>query len=189
MRKSILFILVLIQVSVFGQIYSGICSGKVIIDDEYKKEEMNLFVYTGSDSVESWLDTLYFKFSEETNKLIYLGYKSDLDSLDLDSEEFENIVYVEDTSKTNEYIEESFETWELIKKNGEKWIEVLCDADIPKYLVRIQQNLRLKKYLTKPFEPYLGNKTKQALEEFQKDNSLPIGQLDFETLVKLGVIF
>ncbi|MEL6865256.1 MAG: peptidoglycan-binding domain-containing protein, partial [Bacteroidota bacterium] len=38
-----------------------------------------------------------------------------------------------------------------------------------------------------PTDNILGSRTKAALTKFQKDNSLPVGQLDMETLKALGI--
>ena len=35
----------------------------------------------------------------------------------------------------------------------------------------------------------MGSRTKAALVKFQRENNLPVGQLDFETLKALGVNF
>jgi hypothetical protein len=35
----------------------------------------------------------------------------------------------------------------------------------------------------------MGAKTKAALVKFQRDNGLPVGQLDYETLKALGVSY
>ena len=77
----------------------------------------------------------------------------------------------------------------LRKKGGfSEWRKVVCDAAIDADLTRrVQQALRDKGYDPGPVDNSMGAKTKSALRAYQKDNGLPQGQLDYETLKSLGV--
>lgn len=79
----------------------------------------------------------------------------------------------------------------LVSKGGfTEWREVVCEADItPDLYKRIQQALLDRGYNIGSAKPdgVIGPGTKSALVEFQKDNGLPVGNLDFETLRALGV--
>ena len=77
----------------------------------------------------------------------------------------------------------------LVKKGGfTEWREVLCNDRVTGYTIRqIQNALRERGYDPGPIDNVLGARTKAALTKFQKDNSLPVGQLDIETLRALGV--
>lgn len=52
---------------------------------------------------------------------------------------------------------------------------------------QIQQALRAKGYDPGPIDNVLGAKTREALAKFQKDNNLPVGNLNVETMRALGV--
>ena len=69
-----------------------------------------------------------------------------------------------------------------------EWREVVCDADItPALYRRVQQALNDKGYNVGAVDGIIGAGTKAQLVKFQRDNNLPIGQLDVETLKALGV--
>jgi len=79
----------------------------------------------------------------------------------------------------------------LTKPGGySEWKEVLCQNKINEVKIKeIQQALKNRGYDPGPVDDIMGSKTKAALIQFQKDNSLPIGQLDFDTLKALGVSY
>ena len=51
----------------------------------------------------------------------------------------------------------------------------------------VQRALRDRGYDPGPIDNVMGSQTKAALTKYQRDNNLPVGQLDFETLNSLGV--
>ena len=77
----------------------------------------------------------------------------------------------------------------LVKKGGfTEWREVLCGDKVTGYTVRqIQDALKARGYDSGPSDNIMGSRTKAALVKFQKDNNLPVGQLDLQTLKALGV--
>ncbi len=79
----------------------------------------------------------------------------------------------------------------LTKPGGfTEWREVVCGSDITSALVRqVQEALMARGYNvgTAGADNVMGRDTKAALVKFQKDNGLPVGNLDFETLKKLGI--
>ena len=77
----------------------------------------------------------------------------------------------------------------LVKKGGfTEWREVLCNDAVTQYTVRqIQEALRSRGYDPGPIDDIMGVLTKKALTKYQKDQGLPVGQLDFETLKSLGI--
>jgi len=77
----------------------------------------------------------------------------------------------------------------LVKKGGfTSWREVLCNDSVTPYTIRqIQEALRGRGYDPGPSDNILGSRTKAALTKFQKDNNLPVGQLDLVTLKELGI--
>ena len=63
-----------------------------------------------------------------------------------------------------------------------------CSADItPAFYRQVQQALNDKGYDAGPVDGQIGARTKAALVKFQRDNNLPIGSMDIETLKALGV--
>lgn len=79
----------------------------------------------------------------------------------------------------------------LVKKGGfTEWREVLCGDKVSPYTVRqIQEALNSRGYSPGPIDDVMGSQTKAALTKFQKDNNLPVGQLDMKTLKALGIRF
>ena len=77
----------------------------------------------------------------------------------------------------------------LVKKGGfTEWREVIaCGGPIPKTVQRIQDVLRSRGYYPGPSNNKMGPETKAALIQFQKDNDLPVGNLDVKTMKALGV--
>jgi len=77
----------------------------------------------------------------------------------------------------------------LVKKGGfTEWREVVCADQVTNATVRaIQQALSARGYDPGPADNVMGTRTKAALIKFQKDNGLPVGNLDFATMKALGV--
>jgi len=68
------------------------------------------------------------------------------------------------------------------------WVEVLCDKDITYNKIRaVQQALKAKGYNVGTVDGIMGAGTKAALTKYQKDNGLPEGNLNIETLKSLGL--
>ena len=78
---------------------------------------------------------------------------------------------------------------QLVKKGGyTEWKEVLCVDKITSQIVRtVQAALRKAGFDPGPIDNILGPLTKAALVRYQKANSLPVGNLDIETLDALGI--
>lgn len=78
---------------------------------------------------------------------------------------------------------------QLVSKGGfTEWREIVCGKDVTSQMVRNVQNaLRARGYDPGPIDNVMGSRTKAALVKFQKENNLPVGQLDLETLKALEV--
>jgi len=109
---------------------------------------------------------------------------------------YENRTYQKVTAPTTNTIdvEAQYKTVtkrQLVKPGGfTEWKEVVCDADItPDLYRRVQTALISRGYNvgSAGADGRIGTATKNALVKFQKDNGLPVGQLDVETLRALGV--
>lgn len=77
----------------------------------------------------------------------------------------------------------------LVKKGGyTNWVEVVCDTDIDASLIRrVQTKLNELGYKAGAADGIMGAGTKAALERYQQDNNLPVGNLNIATMQKLGV--
>ncbi len=82
----------------------------------------------------------------------------------------------------------------VLKTKGgySEWKEIVCDNKVNTDVVsQIQSALKKKGYDIGPkgVDGVLGTDTKAALVKYQKDNSLPVGNLNIETMKSLGVKF
>ena len=71
-----------------------------------------------------------------------------------------------------------------------EWREVVCSDDItPELIGNIQTVLVVKGYDIgeSGVTNVLGEETKAALVRYQKENNLPLGQMDIETMKSLGI--
>jgi hypothetical protein len=80
----------------------------------------------------------------------------------------------------------------LSKEGGvPEWHQVICEVDVtPQLFNKIQEELMICGYINE--DQFIENAgftkaMKSGLKQYQKDNNLPIGQLDFKTLEKLGI--
>lgn len=64
---------------------------------------------------------------------------------------------------------------------------VICPKEYPKYIRSLQEALKDLGYDVGEIDGVLGRKTKNALVNYQADNNLPVGQLDFVSLKNLGI--
>ena len=72
-----------------------------------------------------------------------------------------------------------------------EWRQVLCaDGERSRYeaTLMIQEALKKRGYYNGKLDNIMGEKTKAALLRFQKDNNLPSGNLNYETLKALRVL-
>jgi len=105
-------------------------------------------------------------------------------------EEKETYLTVVDTSTTDEYKTTIIETKESISPSTreEEWKEVICEYDITNEIVmKIQNALFAEGLYLGPLNGMMTEETKDALRNFQINNDLAFGQLDFDTLDLLGV--
>lgn len=79
----------------------------------------------------------------------------------------------------------------LVRQGGfTEWREVVCSNQITSALItQVQRALIAKGYDvgSAGVDNVFGNDTKEALVKYQKDNGLPVGNLDKETLKSLGI--
>ncbi|MCP4121831.1 MAG: peptidoglycan-binding protein [Bacteroidetes bacterium] len=78
----------------------------------------------------------------------------------------------------------------LVKKGGfTEWREVLCEtgSNYNASVRDVQAALKERGYEPGPVDGVMGAQTRAALLKFQRDNGLPQGQLDVQTLTALGI--
>ena len=74
------------------------------------------------------------------------------------------------------------------KGNFTVWTEILCASKTTNSKIRdVQRALDARGYDPGPIDGVLGIKTQTALKQYQKDNNLPLGNLNLETLKALGI--
>lgn len=80
---------------------------------------------------------------------------------------------------------------QLLKEGGEiKWVEILCPDNISTTLIRqLQLALYAKGYKPGVIDGYVSQQTKVALYNFQKEEGLPLGNLNKDTMLALGLTF
>jgi len=70
------------------------------------------------------------------------------------------------------------------------WVEVVCAKDLDYNKIRsVQQALKDKGYNVGAVDGIMGAGTKAAINKYQQENGLPVGQLNKETMKSLGVEF
>ncbi len=113
-------------------------------------------------------------------------------TLEIDLRKFESIVLnknedfkiFENKKSGIVYLKMRFGHWS-------KWRELLCSGPCPNNSVvqLIQERLKVLGYYKGPENNTLTSETKKSIIQFQKDNQLPAGGLNIETLRTLGLKF
>jgi hypothetical protein len=75
-------------------------------------------------------------------------------------------------------------------KTFSQWEEIVCGKDIKPKLIRDVANaLQSKGYKIDVFAEVMDARLKTELSKFQKENKLPIGNLNIKTLKALGISY
>ena len=180
----------------------GKCYAKCLITGIVEKvEEKFIPIYTGTDTKQDFVEKQKIVISEATTK--WVKRKADKNCLSDDpndclvwclvevpAEIFKGYV-VTDTSLTKDYRLESISKKEIIKGGGyTEWKEVLCEHKITPDLVRDLKNaLQEAGYDPGPIDGIFKTKIKIALTKYQKDNILPVGNLNIATMKALGITY
>ena len=90
-------------------------------------------------------------------------------------------------------IPEEFQTVsrrELMTEGKMEWQPILCETNVkPGIISDLQSSLKQAGYNPGPIDGSLGQQTMAAIQSFQKDNKLPVGELTLDTLKSLKVDF
>lgn len=177
----------------------GKCYAKCFIQNQYITIKDSIPVYSNIDNVEYRTETI--KLQDATT--IWVKKKADRNCLSADPEDclvwchvdspaqYKSVKIPLNPSMAGELNYEIIEKKKLSVKGGvTEWREVVCGDNITINLVRrVQTALMQQGYDVgnNGANNILGSETKAALVKFQRDNGLPVGQLDFETLKSLGI--
>lgn len=174
------------------------CFAKCLIQDEFADASYDFAVFTGDES-EVGLDTIEWETAPAHTK--WIKKKADKNCLSDDPEDcliwclievpaqFKTFVVVTDTLQTDNYKIVTENKSELVNKGGfTEWRNVLCEKDITTEVsTQIQEALKQRGYYQGEITGEIKKDTRNALVNFQKDNGLPVGQLDFDTLFELEI--
>lgn len=177
----------------------GECFAKCLIPEVYETGVREYVVYTGDETKEE-VDLDYLKVITKQKRNNWIkkksknprSYKSDVAyvwCLLEAPEEVEKIKVLTDTTQSKNYELRKIETEIVIQKGGfTEWRKIVCQENLTSSLLTDIQNALLKfGYYDDEITGKVDLKTKLSLTDFQKDNNLPIGNYDFETLKTLEV--
>lgn len=179
----------------------GKCFAKCLMPDQTASSTEEYAVYTGNELEEKVdLEVKEIVLQEKTTK--WIKKKADRNCISKDLKDClvwclievpevkETLKVLSDTTQSNNYEWKKIEYEVVTQKGGfTEWKTVLCEKNITKIIVGdIQNSLRGKEYYEGKDTQRLDALTKSALTKFQRDNNLPVGQLDYETLDLLGIV-
>ncbi len=184
----------------------GSCYAKCLMPDQSSTQSNYVAVYTGDENDEEVdIETREIILKPASSK--WEKKKSDRNCLSADPNDClvwckvnipaETKIYkvLIDTSQSQNFYMEDIKHQVLTKKGGyREWKEVICTNQVTdKVYAQIRNSLTQNGYYKEEAESSKNNsfppELKSALIAFQKENQLPIGELDHETLDALGVIF
>ncbi len=181
----------------------GKCYAKCLISNQYIEKENDYIVYTGNELDED-VDTEVLELEIKPNRTEWVQERVDGNCVSSNPDdclvwcleevqaEVIELILVNDTSQTNNYEIQRIPILVLNEKRSHTaWREVICDEDITISLITdIQNALRKAGFYSynNTNTPILDSKTKASLKTFQRENQLPIGYLNLETLNYLGII-
>lgn len=183
------------------QFEDGKCFAKCIIPDDIFVNYDEYAEFTGNVNEEDVeLEVIEIVIQEKSTK--WVKKKADRNCLSADPndclvwcledipEKKEIFTILKDTTQSDNYVLKRIEKNVIREKRGyTEWKQVICEKDVTKLIIgQIQGALKEKGYFDKIINHKLDSKTRSAITDFQKENYLPIGQLDFETLDVLGVV-
>lgn len=180
----------------------GKCYAKCFVPDQYEINEEQYVIYTGDASIEGVdVDTLILVTEPASSKWAKIKdpncHSANIDDCMSwgieDTPEVKEVLHVlTDTLQSDSYIRRTISVKSIPKKGGfSEWREVICNADVtPEVIIAIQQALVKHGYDigTEGLNGKINAETKKALLEFQRNNNLPSGQIDMDTITALDKI-
>lgn len=182
-------------------IEAGKCYAECLIGDEYESESLNFYEFTGDLGLENveiytskliiepsktkWIQKVKPNCNEVKSEECKIWY------LEKSDEILEEIHGLKDTSQTDNFYLRTVEHEVLVNKGGySEWREIVCNDDISDELLdEIKDELINLGYSIKSqsSRENISYEFKNVLIDFQRDNHLPIGNFDIETLELLGI--
>ena len=180
----------------------GSCYAKSLMPDQTSTNSQYLAVYTGDEAFEDVeIETREIVIKPASKK----WEKKQVDRNCLSADPNDCLVWcmvdvpaqtetykvLIDTTQSSNYKMTAIHQEELVSKGGyTEWKEVLCQNKVTKGLLsKLQSTLKDQQFYDAEITSSFDSKTRAALTKYQRANSLPVGQLDFETLDALGIIF
>ena len=182
----------------------GKCYAKALISDQYQVDSIDYILYTGVQEYEEnevQIEDVTVVIRPATTK--WVKRQADRNCLSADPndclvwclveipEETMEYTTLVDTSLSKNFEVRQYKTRNMVRKGGfTEWREVLCNYQVTTDVVeQIQNQLLSLGYDPGPSDTVMGTRIKAALTKYQKSNSLPVGQLDMETMDMLGISF
>ena len=180
------------------------CYAKCLIPDQYESRPIPIIEYTGEAYNDPNVKAERITIKEATSKWVKKKADKNCRSRNPDDclvwclietkAEYYDYYTVTDTIANKEFNIQTIEQKEITKVGGfTEWKQVVCENQITPQLYRDLQTALIDFDYIPEIErngnPGFSPTIKAALLKFQKDNSLPQGQLDVDTLVALGVGF
>lgn len=157
---------------------------KVEVPARYVSFHKQVFQKDGKWWTETIADTLYLK----RHRYLITKVKKSIKHVPAIIDTFDRIIIYEEV--LNQLVQLSFSTIYVQKNDKEdyftEWKEIYCAPYCGSARIKPIQEALIKKGYNTPTDNIFGKETKAALIQFQKDNNLPVGQLDKETLKLLG---
>lgn len=166
----------------------GACYAKSVIETSQITSEKSIAVYIGTDEVakNDNIELLNIVVGKGSTKWEKKGEKYVLVE---EAQKTEQIIAVKDVSLTDEYVMEVFTVLEKNASSGmSEWRQVICEAKLTsKILKAIQTNLRAQSFYNGAIDGMKSEVLAQSLQNFQRQNNLPIGSYNYETMSALSV--
>lgn len=178
----------------------GTCNARCLIPDQVERHYEEYIAYTGNE-LEEDVDVVVKKIQTKPATSKWIKKKADKNCLSDDPddclvwclveipEQYRNYKILLDTMQSKNFEIRSIEYEEIIKPGGyTEWRAVLCEDQVTtSRVIQIQEALEYEGLYQEEIHGNMDKYTREALVAFQKENNLPVGQLDYETLDVLGV--
>jgi hypothetical protein len=186
--------------SVQSSYQDGRCYSKCLMPEKHEPDTIEYPVFIGDENEEN-VDIEIVQVVMRPKTQMWVKKQSDRNCLSPDPNDCATMCLMEvpevirdvkvliDTTQTQNYQIQRIYVQKVIKNGGYwEWREVLCEQNITTSVIEhIQKSLIEKGYFEGKATMKFDKNTRSSIVKFQRENNLPIGNLDFETLDVLGV--